>query len=154
QARLCLEALEDRLAPAVQLTYNGPGSVLALQELVSGATPTVTILEPSPGVLKIDLGPQTFDPTSTAAAMGLTYVSGAPATSNVATVDISDPNTTPSLQAILSGHPLTLGLSPNASGGLGNVAASAGNITVLGLNTSARGGNVDLRALGSLAVAP
>ena len=46
RARLRLEALEDRLAPAVQLLYGGPGTVLSLLEQVSGATPAVTIAEP------------------------------------------------------------------------------------------------------------
>jgi hypothetical protein len=57
-----LETLEDRLAPAVQLSYGGPGHVLSLQELVSGATPDVPLAEPTPGPLAIDLGAQTFAP--------------------------------------------------------------------------------------------
>src|SRR5262245_48236703 len=61
RSRPALEALEDRLAPAVQLSYGGPGSALSLQELVSGATPAVSISEPNPGELWIDLGEQTFD---------------------------------------------------------------------------------------------
>jgi hypothetical protein len=62
-----LEFLEAGLAPAVHLLYSGPESALQLQELVGGATPAVAISETTPGVLKIDLGAQTFDPTSTAA---------------------------------------------------------------------------------------
>ena len=58
---LSMERLEERLALAVQLNYGGPGSVLGLQELVSGATPTVRISEPTPGELRIDLGNVTFD---------------------------------------------------------------------------------------------
>jgi hypothetical protein len=46
-ARPRLEALEDRLAPAAQLTYGGPGSVLRLQETVIGSTPAVVISFPS-----------------------------------------------------------------------------------------------------------
>jgi hypothetical protein len=48
RCRPALEALEDRLAPVVQLTYGGLGTVLGLKELVAGATPAVTISEPAP----------------------------------------------------------------------------------------------------------
>src|SRR5262245_62455795 len=90
RARLLLEALEDRLAPAVQLTYGGPGTVLDLKELVSGATPSVTISEPATNQLRIDLGGQTFDPTSTAQATGLLYEHrDSPGTSHFATLNIS-----------------------------------------------------------------
>jgi hypothetical protein len=156
--RPLLEALEDRLAPAVQLMYGGPGSVLSLLEQVSGATPAVTISEPTPGRLEIDLGAQTFDPTSTAQATGLAYQSpGAPQASHFATLDIGQANNVATLQAALDGDWLTLGVIANASGGLGNVAASAGTITVTGLDTSHAAvgqGNVDLRAAGWLTVAP
>ena len=66
-----MEALEDRLAPAVQLTYGGPGVVLGLRELAGGATPAVTVSEPAPNLLRIDLGAQSFDATSTPQARGL-----------------------------------------------------------------------------------
>jgi hypothetical protein len=153
-----LEALEDRLVPAVQLTYGGPGSVLSLQERVSGATPAVTISEPAPNQLKIDLGAQTFHPTSTAQAPGLTYENaGSPGTSHFATLYIGRANNITTLQATLAGDMLTLGVIANGSVGLGNVAASADVITVTGLDTSHAGagnGNVDLRAAGPLTVAP
>jgi hypothetical protein len=55
-ARPRLEALEDRLAPAVQLTYGGPGTALGLQVLVSGATQAVTVSESAPNQFRIDLG--------------------------------------------------------------------------------------------------
>ena len=71
-------ALENRLAPAVQLTYGGPGSVLRLQETAVGSTPAVVISEPTPGVLRIDLGPQTFEPGTTSEATGLTYLTALP----------------------------------------------------------------------------
>src|SRR5262245_59806951 len=157
RARLSLEALEDRLAPAVQLTYGGPGSVLDLKELISGATPSVSISESAPGRLEINLGAQTFDPSSTAQVTGLTYeVAGSSGTSNFATVDISQANNITTLQAVLSGDALSLGVISNTSGGLGNVTASAGTITVTGLDTShasAGNGNVDLKAAGALMVA-
>src|SRR5262245_20269566 len=157
RTRLALEALEDRLAPAVQLTYGGPGTALGLQELVSGATPAVSISEPAPNQLQIDLGAQTFDPTSTAQAPGLTYENaGSPGTSHFATLDIGQANNIPTFKATLSGDALTLGVIANASGGLGNVAASAGVITVTGLDTSHAGagnGDVDLKSAGALTVA-
>jgi hypothetical protein len=68
RARPGLEALEDRLAPAVQLTYGGPGTSLVLQELLSGAT-AVTISESAPNQLRIDLGAATFDVSSLAPDM-------------------------------------------------------------------------------------
>ena len=156
RCRPALEALEGRLAPAVQLTYGGLGATLGLRELVSGATPAVTISEPTPDLLRIDLGLQTFDATSTATATGLTYQNGTPGASHFATLDVSQANNVPTLQAILSGDALTLGVIANPSGGLGNVAASAGTITVTGLDTSHAGagnGNIDLTAAGALTVA-
>src|SRR5262249_33549046 len=157
RARPRLEALEGRLAPAVQLLYDGPGTALSLRELLSGATPAVTLSEPAPGQLRIDLGTgHTFDASSTAQAAGLTYENaGSPGTSHVATLDIGRANNIPTFKATLSGDALTLGVIANASGGLGNVAASAGTITVTGLDTShaGAGGEVDLKAAGALTVA-
>jgi hypothetical protein len=156
RCRLSLEALEDRLAPAVQLSYGGLGTVLSLRELLSGATPAVTVSEPTPGQLRIDLGTKTFDATSTPQAKGLSYANGAPAASHFATVDISQANDISTLQATLAGDALNLDMIADASGGLGNVVASAGAITVTGLDTSHAGagsGNVDLRATGALTVA-
>src|SRR5262249_52871571 len=120
-------------------------------------TPAVTISEPAPGQLHIDLGANTFDPTSTARAPGLTYeVAGAPGASHFATLDMSRANNIPTLEAALPGDALTLGVIANGTGGLGGVAASAGAITVAGLDTShagAGGGNVDLKSAGALTVA-
>ena len=151
-----LEALESRLAPAVQLTYVGPGTVLSLLEQASGATPAVSISEPATGQLEIDLGASTFDPTSTAAAAGLTYeIAGSPATSHFADIDIGQANNITTLAATLPGDTLTLGGIADASGGLANVAASAGVININGLDTSHAGageGNVDLKAAGALTV--
>jgi hypothetical protein len=156
RCRLALEVLEDRLAPAVQLTYGGLGTVLGLRELVSGATPAVTVSEPTPGQLRIDLGANTFDATSTAQATGLTYQNDAPDDSHFAILDISQANDITALQATLAGDALNLGVIANAAGGLGEVAASAAAITVTGLDTAQAGagnGNVDLRAAGALTVA-
>ena len=154
--RPLLEALEGRLAPAVLLSYGGPGTVLGLLEQAIAATPAVSIAEPAPGQLEIDLGASTFAPASTAAAPGLTYeVNGSPATSHSADIDIGQANNITTLQATLPGDTLTLGVIADASGGLGNVAASAGVITVTGLDTShasAGNGNVDLTAAGALTV--
>jgi hypothetical protein len=158
RCRPALEALEARLAPAIKLTYGGLGTALSLQELAGGATPpTVSISEPLLNQLRIDLGAQTFDPQSTTQAMGLTYENpGAPGNSHFAIVDISQSNSISSLQATLAGDALTLGGIADASGGLRNVAASAGAITVVGLDTahaSPGSGNVDLKAAGPLTVA-
>ena len=157
RTRPLLEALECRLAPAVLLTYGGPGTILSLLEQASAATPAVSISEPAPGQLEINLGASTFAPTSTTAAPGLTYeVPGSPATSHLADIDIGQANNVTTLQATLPGDTLTLGVIADASGGLGNVAASADVITVTGLDTSnasAGNGNVDLKAAGALRVA-
>ena len=166
-----LEPLEDRLAPAVQLTYEGALGI-SLVELASGATPTVTISENIPTQLRIDLGGETFDAQSTAqgsqGAAGLTYQTGAPESSTYATLDISAKfwtnnqviNIVP-LQANLAGDALTLGPITNAAGILGSITASANTITVNSLETSLPNAvtgnpvnaNVDLRAAGALTVA-
>jgi hypothetical protein len=73
RARPRPEVLEDRLAPAVLLTYGGLGSILGMQELVVGATPEVTISEPKENTLLIDLGSETFEGSSTTAGTGLAY---------------------------------------------------------------------------------
>lgn len=153
-----LEALEARLAPAILLTYGGLGSVLGLQELVSGSTLGVTISEPVANQIRIDLGSKTFDGSSTPRASGLTYeIADSPSTSHHALLDISQMDGITNLQAALPGVSLTLGPITNASGGLANITASASVITVAGLDTSnatTGNGNVDLRASQSLTVAP
>jgi sugar lactone lactonase YvrE len=151
-----MEVLEHRLAPAVQLIYTGPGSMLSLTEGVSGATPTVTISEPTANLLKIDLGAGNhFDASSTGAAMGLAYSSGTPATSQSATVDIGRADNVPNLAADLAGDTLVVSAIMDALGGLGNITASAGTIRVTGLDTShasVGNGNADLKAAGDLLV--
>jgi YVTN family beta-propeller protein len=151
-----VEALEARLAPAVQLSYAGPGSVLSLTEIASGSTPTVTVSEPVTNQLSIDLGTgQHFDPSSTSTATGLTYSSGTPATSQSAKVNIDAANDVGRLQAALAGDGLVLGPIIDAVGGLGNVSASAGTIRVTALDTShatSGNGSVDLKAAGNLTV--
>src|SRR5262245_20917111 len=100
RARLALEPLEDRLAPAIQLLHGGPGTPLSLQELVSGSTPFVSISETTTGLLRIDLGSQFFDTTSTAEASGLTYeIDGNPGQSNFATLNIRQANNILNLEA-------------------------------------------------------
>ena len=54
-ARLRLERLEDRLAPAVHLEYGGTGTSLLLHEGAAQGG-TVVVSEPTPGSLEIDLG--------------------------------------------------------------------------------------------------
>jgi hypothetical protein len=156
RARPRPEVLEDRLAPAVQLTFGGPGSILGLHDLANGATPAVATFEPTPNLLRIDLGSKTFDGSSTSTATGLTYENaGSPATSHFATVDPSQPNNIATLQAALPGATVTLGPIADAAGGLGNVEVNAGFIVVTGLDTSQTapgGSNVDLTAVGTLTV--
>jgi sugar lactone lactonase YvrE len=156
-ARPQMEVLEHRLAPAVQLLYTAPGSTLSLTEGVSGATPTVTISEPTANLLRIDLGTGNhFDPTSTGAAMGLTYSSGTPAASQFATVDLGRPDNVRTLAADLAGDTLLIGGIMDTLGGLGNLTASAGTIRMTGLldtsHASVGNGNVDLEAAGDLIV--
>jgi hypothetical protein len=81
---------------------------------------------------------------------------GSPETSHYALLDIGQANNITTLAATLPGDELSLGGIANGSGGLGNVAASAARITVTGLDTSqaGAGGNVDLRSVGDLTVAP
>src|SRR5262249_50102590 len=106
-----------------------------LQELVSGATPAVTISEPTPGQLRIDLGPETFDVSSLAPDMIYEF-DGSPETSHYAILDLGQANNITTLGATLPGDELSLGVIANTSGGLGNVAASAARVTVTGLDTS------------------
>ena len=89
-------------------------------------------------------------------APGLSYESASPAGSHFADINISQAKNVTTLQAALTGATLSLGVISDTSGGLGNVAASAGVITVTGLDTShagAGGGSVDLMAAGALTVA-
>jgi adhesin HecA-like repeat protein len=139
--RAILEALEDRRLLAVSLSWSGPGNVLNLAENTSGATPTTTISEPTPGVnlLKIDLGAgYVFAAGSTASATGLTYQNaGSPTTSEYATIDIRTAGNVSSLVATLPGDALTVGLTRALSGGvagfgISRLALAAGQITVDG----------------------
>jgi len=150
-----LERLEDRLAPAVKLTYGGPATALSLTELTAGATPAVLVSEVTQGMLKIDLGTgQTFASSSTGTATGLTYQNaGSPSTSQYATIDISAANNILAFQAALAGDIFNIGPIEDTAGGLGSITASAGVINVMGLNTAASGGNVNLTASGHLTVA-
>ena len=126
--RPTLELLDRRDLPAVQLSYVGPGTPLFLEDL-SAAVDNVTISEPSPNVLRIDLNGATFDPASAPAATGLAYQNaGSPATSTFATVDISTANAIANLGAFLTGpdDAVTLGLSNAVGGGVGSVSLEAG----------------------------
>ena len=122
----------------------------------AGATPAITISEPTPGVslLKIDLGAgYVFAAGSTTAATGLTYQNaGSPTTSQYATIDISSAGNVSSLVATLPGDYLTLGPIRDANGGDGSITASAGTIEVTGINTVSVNGNVNLAATGNLTV--
>jgi hypothetical protein len=138
------------------LTWPGPGSPLSLAEGAYGATPTVVISEPSPGVsmLEIDLGSScSFASDSTTAATGLSYQNpGSPTTSHYATIDISSTGNVASLLATLPGDGLTLGPILDLNGSVESITASAGTIEVAGISTANVNGDVDLRATGNLTV--
>jgi hypothetical protein len=153
-----LELLENRLAPAVQLGYGGPGSALNLTETVSGATPAVAVWESAPNLLTVDLGTgNRFAASSTASATGLSYNAGSLAGSQSATINISAANNVSTLLAALPGDTLAVGPLADIAGGLGNLTASASAIRVTGpvdtSHASAGNGNVDLKATGDLTVA-
>ena len=159
--RLAIEPLEDRRLLAVSLQWSGAGSVLSLNENLAGATPTIVISEPSPNIdlLKIDLGAgNVFAGNSTTSVAGLTYQNAnSPATSQFATIDISETDNVSSLAATLPGDKLTLGLIRDLSGGVGSITASAAGIEVVGVDTfnangTAGGGNLNLTASRNLTV--
>ena len=151
-----MEPLEDRRLLSVALSWAGPGHALSLTEDTSGATPTITVSEPTPTVnqLKIDLGSGKFFASgSTTSATGLAYQNaGSPTTSQYATIDISPLNNVSLLQATLPGDGLTLGPIRDTYAGVGAVNASAGTIEVIGIDTRSARGSVDLRATGNLTV--
>jgi sugar lactone lactonase YvrE len=150
------ESLEERRLLAVTLTWSGPGSALSLTEGTSGATPTVVVSEPVPGVntLEINLGASyTFAAGSTTSATGLTYQNaGSPTSSQYATIDTSLADNIISLAVALPGDGLTLGPIQDPAGGLGGIIASAAAIEAAGINTTIVGGSVNLAATGNLTV--
>src|SRR6185369_17468275 len=77
RARPTCELLEDRIIPAVLLTYGGPGTALTLTETVPG-TDIVSIYEDTANSLTIDLNGTHFDPASTWPGGLLTYNGGTP----------------------------------------------------------------------------
>jgi sugar lactone lactonase YvrE len=149
-----LEVLESRLSPAVQLNYGGPGTALLLTENGRGAPATVRIADSSTPTLTINLGTGTFAAWSTASAPGLTYENpGSPATSHSAMLDIGSLNNIPTIEAVLSGDTLDLGILADIRGGVGSISASAATINVSSVNTTrATPGDVSLTASGSLTV--
>jgi hypothetical protein len=130
--RLLLETLEDRLAPAVFLNYEGPGTVAMVGESTPG-TNNVQIFQFGDAPLRIDLGSTaTFDPVnSTPSAIGLAYETGSPGTSHFAIIDIIVPNSITTLMTTLPAGGLILG-PINANGGVGNINALARTIDVAG----------------------
>jgi hypothetical protein len=124
-----LEALEDRIAPAVQLLYNGiSGNPLTLTERVPGATSPVIITDNNTAILTITLPVgSSFDPSSSPAFGQLSYP-----LANEAQVVIGGPNTISNLTTNLPGDTLTLGNLANFFGGVSNINASANTVTVSG----------------------
>jgi hypothetical protein len=149
-----LEVLEHRLAPAVQLTYGGPGTALVLTEDGSGPPATVQLSDAFTPTLTINLGTGTFAAGSTASAPGLTYQNpGSPATSHSAMLDVGRLNNISTLQTDLTGDTLDLGILADIRGGVGSISASAATINVTSVKTTyAKPGNVSLIASGSLTV--
>ena len=154
--RLGFEPLEDRRLLVVALNWSGAGNALNLTEGSSGATPAISISEPTPNLslLKINLGTgHHFASGSTTSATGLTYQNaGSPTTSQYATIDISLTNNVSSLVAALPGDGLTLGPIRDLDAGVGSITASAGTIEVTGIATYNANGNVNLAASGNLTV--
>src|SRR5579884_1194890 len=147
-----LETLEDRLTPAVTLTYGGTGTALTLSESVSGAD-NVTISELSATQLQINLNGNTFAAASTVAASGLTYsVPGNPTASTSAVVDISKANNITTLSSTLTGDFLSLGPVSDANGGIGNLNLAAHFIfvpmgdTISTVKATTGNGNITLTA--------
>jgi hypothetical protein len=138
-----VETLEDRLSPAVALTFGGPGTPLSLTELVSGSTPTVTISDGGTTTLTIDLGAAFFDASSTSSASALTYQNaGSPTTSHFANVNISATDTILTLAASLAGDVLHLGKingtgldNLSVSGAGGSTEIDGASITTHGAQT-------------------
>jgi hypothetical protein len=143
-----LEPLEARLAPAVVLTYGGPGTALRLTETVDPGT-HVTVSEPTTNLLQIDLNGATFDATSTASAPGLTYSGATPDASTTATVDIAAAGNVADLAVTLStaNDVLDLGMV-NAAGGVARVDVSAAsgsntvNLNAVALGAGGTAGNL------------
>jgi hypothetical protein len=121
RSRPRLEALEDRLAPAVQLLYNGPGSALQLTELNGAAGTThVTIYEDNNN-LNITLNGDTFA-ASSSAANGFTYSGG------VATFNASSANAISTLSAALGADALSFGAVNHIANVVDNLDVSARTI--------------------------
>jgi hypothetical protein len=157
RTRLGLDILEDRLAPAVQLLYGGPGTTLSLNELAPGVVHnTVSISDNGTTTLTISLSSGTFDPSSTTAPT-VTYSNPTPQTSTSATVDITNQGTL-NLHANLTGDALNLGEIANSNGGINEINASAATITAGSLvsttNTLSTTGDIVLDAAQSLALTP
>ncbi len=148
-----LEVLENRLAPAVQLTYGGPGTALVLIDDASGPPATVRISDASTPTLTIKLGTGAFAEGSTLAP-GLTYENASsPRTSHSAMLDIGSLNNISTIVAVLPGDTLDLGILADIRGGVGSISASSATINVSSVNTTyATPGDVSLTASGSLTV--
>src|SRR4051794_40532982 len=149
RARLGCEALEHRLAPAIQLNYLGANSTLNLREQSAVANDTLTISTFSGDFLDITLGAgQTFDALSTPAQGdgSITYSGSTPETSRSALVRVFA-NTDLLVSPGGGSDTVTLGFT-NASGNLRNVIVgvvqAAGDSDIITLNsmTLGAGGNL------------
>ena len=119
-----VEELENRLSPAVTLTFGGAGTVLSLTESASGADPTVTVSEVAANDLRINLNGNFFAAGSSTGSL-LTYQNaGSPTTSSFVDVNISAANTISSLTTNLPGDLLDLGSIMDTNAGLGGFSFS------------------------------
>jgi hypothetical protein len=127
-----LEKLEDRLAPAVQLIYRGPGTSLTLLEETPSGAP-VFVRDDGSSTLTIDLSGGRFAADSTLTAIGLTYsdpLGRGPAFSDKAFVNISAANNISDLMTTLTGDTLNLETIKNTAGGVSQLHCTADQLTV------------------------
>ncbi|MCY2991109.1 MAG: dockerin type I domain-containing protein [Planctomycetota bacterium] len=130
--RLRFEALEDRRLLAINLIYGGSGNPLELFDL-DGSADNVSLSQPNPTTLKIDLHGATFGAISFATAVGLAYeVGGQPTSSTWATIDLSTAGAVPTLSLMTGDGDDRIQIVALASPNLGNlqIDGQGGNDTV------------------------
>jgi hypothetical protein len=147
RAWLRVDRLEDRLAPALLLSYSGPGSVLRLAETSLG-NDTLTIAEQTAGTIHFDLGKATFDPNSS--STGVTYSSGKPGASSGADVSIALAGAIRTMLIDLGSGTDTLSLSmtnaDNAVGGISVMHSGSSGYAAITLNSLNLIGDLDINA--------
>ena len=130
--RLRFEVLEDRRLLAINLIYGGSGNPLQLFD-PDGSADNVSLSQPNPTTLKIDLHGATFGAISFATATGLTYeVPGQPTSSTWATIDLAPAGAVPTLSLMTGDGDDRIQVIALASPNLGNlqIDGQGGNDTV------------------------